>query len=57
MVYIPKFWEVVKFAWVQYFAIVIAFYYLLHYNLLNYVITKGAFDTVEVCEIDLKKCR
>ena len=25
VVYVPKFWEVVKFAWVQYFAIVIAF--------------------------------
>lgn len=31
IIYVPKFWEVIKFAWVQYFAIAIAFYYLLHY--------------------------
>ena len=31
IVYVPKFWEVVKFAWVQYFGLAIAFGYLLHY--------------------------
>jgi hypothetical protein len=57
VIYIPKFYEVMKFAWVQYFATAIAFYMLLHYLFLNYVITGGAFDTVEVCEININKCR
>ena len=57
VLYIPKFWQVLKFAWVRYFAWFILFYYALHEFFLNYVVTGGVFDTVEVSELDLKKCR
>ena len=57
VVYVPKFWEVMKFAWIKYFATFILFYYVLYENFLNYVITQGAFDCVESSELDLKNCR
>ena len=57
VVYVPKFWEVVKFAWIKYFATMILFYFVLHQNFLNYVITQGAFDCAESSELDLKNCR
>ena len=57
VVYTPKFWQVIKFAWVKYFATFILFYYLLHECFLNYVVTEGAFECVEKSEVDLKNCR
>jgi hypothetical protein len=57
VIYVPKFWEVVKFAWIKYFATFMLFYFVLHRNFLNYVITQGAFDCVETSELDLKNCR
>lgn len=54
--YVPKFWQVLKFAWVQYFAGFIFFYVLLHRFFLNYIITGGVFETVTVSEFDMQKC-
>ena len=57
VLYVPMFWQVLKFAWVRYFAWFILFYFVLYEFFLNFVITGGVFDTVEVSEIDLSKCR
>jgi len=57
IMYIPKFWQVIKLGWIKYFALFIIFYYVLYEFFLNYIITEGAFQTVECCEVDLAGLR
>ena len=53
--YVPKFWQVLKFAWVKYFASFLFFYLLLYKGFFTFIIKGGAFDTVIVSEVNLKK--
>jgi hypothetical protein len=46
VVYIPKFWQVLKVAWVTYFSLVLLFWYLLYKLIFKYVIKSGTFDCV-----------
>ena len=46
VLYIPRFWQVIKFAWVKYFAQFIIYYFFLYKFFLNYLITGGVFDIV-----------
>jgi hypothetical protein len=46
VLYQPKFWQVLKFAWVTYFAGVILLYVPLHRFFLSYVMKGGVFETV-----------
>ena len=57
VVYIPRMWQVLKMAWVQFFTIFLIFYYLLYKLYLNFVVTSGIFDTIEKCELDLNNLR
>ena len=52
VIYRPTFWQVLKFAWTKYFAVLIFVYFLLERGFLNYVMTSGyIFDTVEISEV------
>jgi hypothetical protein len=55
ILYVPKFWQVLKFAWIKYFSLLMFFYVLLHHFFLNYILTGGVFETVQTSEIDLKR--
>ena len=55
--YKPGFWQELKFAWTRYFALFLLAYFLLYENFMNYVVTQGAFDTVERAEVDLRNCK
>ena len=55
--YKPGFWQELKFAWTRYFALFLLAYVLLYENFMNYVVTEGAFDTVERAEVDLRNCK
>lgn len=47
--YQPRFWQLIKFAWVKYFAVLLFTWFLLHRLFLNYVMTSGKiFETAEV---------
>ena len=56
-IYVPGFWQVMKMAWVQYFALFLLMYFLLYESLMNYVVTNNCFDTVEISEVDLSNCK
>ena len=51
--YVPRFWTEFKYAWVKYAAMFALFYAILYNFFLNTIITKGAFDTVNVADLDL----
>ena len=51
--YVPKFWTEVKFAWIKYAAMFTLWYYVLHNFFLNAVVTQGAFETMDIADIDL----
>jgi len=55
IIYAPAFWEAIKNGWVVYFSSFIFFYLLLHSFFLNYIITNGAFETVELFELSETK--
>jgi hypothetical protein len=55
VLYVPGFWQVIKLAWVKYFAQFIFFYYILHNFFLKIIMNSGVFDTVRVSEIDNKE--
>jgi len=57
VIYVPKFWQVIKFAWVKYFSLFILFYFLLHKLFMTMVVTGGVFETVEISELNLKSMR
>lgn len=57
VLYVPGFWQVIKMAWVQYFALFLLMYYLLYESLMNYVVTNDTFETVEISEVDLTGCK
>jgi hypothetical protein len=50
--YAPKFWHVLKFAWVKYFSSFIFFYVLLYHLFFSYIIKGGSFDVVVLSEVD-----
>lgn len=56
VIYIPEFWHLLKHCWVRYISSFIFFYLLMHRLFLNFVITRGAFETVSVSELKLDHC-
>lgn len=57
VIYIPRSWQVLKMAWVQFFTLFLIFYVILHRMYLNFVVTGGVFDAIEKSELDLNNCR
>lgn len=55
--YVPRMWQVLKMAWVQFFTLFLVFYVLLYQLYLNFVVTGGVFDTIVKSELNLEQCR
>jgi hypothetical protein len=46
LVYVPPFWSVIKFAWIQYFCALVFWYYLLYVWFFGSLIRANVFNTV-----------
>lgn len=55
--YICGFWQVIKFAWIQYLLVLIFWYYVLYRGFLGYLVQANVFDNVEVTNINTRNLR
>ena len=46
------FWQVIKFAWAQYFLVLIFWYIVLYQGFFGFMVKKGIFGSVEVLELN-----
>lgn len=53
VLYIPGVFEVLKFAWIQYFSFLLIFYVLLYKSFLGFVVKSKVFDSVELSSINV----
>jgi hypothetical protein len=53
ILYIPGVFEVLKFAWIQYFSFLIIFYVLLYRGFMGFVIKSKVFDSVEISSVNV----
>ena len=54
VVYSPDVWEVLKFAWIQYYSFLILVYVFLYHIFYGFVIKNKVFDSIEISEINLR---
>jgi hypothetical protein len=55
--YLTGFWEVIKFAWIQYLLVFVFWYYVLYRGLLGYLAQNKVFDSIEVTNINSRNLR
>lgn len=55
ILYIPGVWEVLKFAWIQYYSFLILIYVFLYQFFYAFVIRNKVFDSIEVSSINFDK--
>ena len=55
--YVAGFWQVIKFAWIQYVLVFLFWYCALYRGLLGYLVQSKVFDCVEVTNINNKSLR
>ena len=55
--YLTGFWEVIKFAWIQYLLVLVFWYYVLYRGILGYLAQNKVFDSIEVTNINSKSLR
>lgn len=48
------FWQVLKFAWVQYLLVFLFWYFALYHGFFGFLVTKKVFECVEVIDINTK---
>lgn len=48
IIYAPDVWEVLKFAWIQYYSFLILIYVILYHFFYAFVIKNKVFDSVEI---------
>eukprot|EP00350_Pseudokeronopsis_sp_OXSARD2_P001683 CAMPEP_0170543990 /NCGR_PEP_ID=MMETSP0211-20121228/2917_1 /TAXON_ID=311385 /ORGANISM="Pseudokeronopsis sp., Strain OXSARD2" /LENGTH=198 /DNA_ID=CAMNT_0010847523 /DNA_START=410 /DNA_END=1003 /DNA_ORIENTATION=+ len=53
--YTPLVFEVLKFAWIQYFALFVLVYVLIYWGFLGFIVKNKVFDCVEVNKVDVYK--
>jgi hypothetical protein len=53
IIYLLDTWEVLKFAWIQYFALFFLVYIFLYQMLLGFVIKQKVFESVEISSINV----
>lgn len=46
------FWQLLKFAWCQYFLVLIFWYFLLYEGFFGYLVMMRVFESVEACDVD-----
>mmetsp|Transcript_32339 Transcript_32339/g.23884 ORF Transcript_32339/g.23884 Transcript_32339/m.23884 type:complete len:94 (-) Transcript_32339:12-293(-) len=55
ILYTPLVFEVLKFAWIQYFALFVLVYFILYWGFWGFVVKNRVFDCVEVNKVDVHK--
>ena len=53
IIYSPGVWQVLKFAWIQYYSFLILIYVFLYHFFYGFVIKNKVFDSIEVSQINL----
>lgn len=63
IVYAPSVWEVLKFAWIQYYSFLALIYVFLYHFFYGFVIKNKVFDSIEISDVNInalmqtkKKC-
>ena len=54
ILYAPGVWQVLKFAWIQYYSFLILVYFLLYHLFYAFVVKNKVFDSIELSQINLR---
>jgi hypothetical protein len=54
ILYSPDVYEVLKFAWIQYYSYLILIYFFLYHLFYGFVIKNKVFDSIEISSINLR---
>ncbi len=57
VMYMSGFWQVIKFAWVQYFLVWVFWYIVLYRGFFGYLVTSHVFDCKEITDVNLKNLK
>lgn len=57
VIFLSGFWQVIKFAWVQYFLVWVFWYYVLYRGFFGFLVSNRVFDCVERTDVNLKNLR
>ena len=55
--YVSGFWQVMKFAWMQYFLVFLFWYIVLYHGFFGYLVTSKVFECVEVSDVNTKNLK
>eukprot|EP00347_Sterkiella_histriomuscorum_P023807 403333320 len=54
ILYIPDVWEVLKFAWIQYYSFLLLIYVFLYHFFYGFIIKNKVYESIEITSINLK---